>query len=593
MIIKKYKANTVEEAQKKIEEDLGPDAIILTSRLLKEKGIKGLFSTEQVEVTAAIEESDLESYEQAKPTPEVTSQVSKKTMPKKAGPSAVTKEGLNENLGQLKELMSKFTQGSEEATSQSSATTGQSAAPFSAPKELKTEGATLSLSQNVVSTPAPNVSSSGPDQVEMSQATSTKSSGTYSPFGKVGNKVPAQREVGSVSMSGSEVSSQANSQGRVKSSPQFSQAQQMQQLGERLLSKIQAEHTPVTSSSQQVMASPVSKMQPKSTSTKSMMPEDSVKPSSNPVDLNAIRDIIREEMKQAQYGIKKEVEKQSKKSQSEPHHADMKFLVSKGVSRNIAWEVEEEVNRQVSIEDFAKDSEERTQHLNLLKDELAKRINVGGPIELRPEKTTYVALVGSTGVGKTTTLAKLASLYAHVFGKKVAIVNLDHDKFGKAPITSFAKEQQIEYFDVTEVKEVEAIKPKLDEFELVLVDTSGRNQYLHQEVKDLAEVIEKWGEIQLYLTLSANTKDVDNYGIIQSFSTFNLEGLIFTKLDETISWGSLVNISGRTKKPICYLSMGKRVPEDLVLADQQKIAKNILLQHNDESFQVLQRIANS
>lgn len=300
MIIKKYKANTIEEAQKKIEEDLGPDAIILTSRLLKEKGIKGLFSTEQVEVTAAIEESDLESYKQSKPTSEVKSPVSKKAMPsKKAAPSAVTKEGLNENLGQLKELMSKFTQGSEEAPYEPSAATAQSASPFAAPKELKTEGATLSLSQNVVSAPAPSVSSSGPDQIEMSDAASAKASGTYSPFGKVGNKMPIHKEVSSVAMS----NSQESSPSRKKSSPQSSQAQQMQQLGERLLSKIQSEQPPVMNNKQPAMVSPVAETQTKGGLEEAKVSHDSVKQSPNPVDLNAIRDIIREEMKQAQYGI--------------------------------------------------------------------------------------------------------------------------------------------------------------------------------------------------------------------------------------------------------------------------------------------------
>ncbi|SCA58792.1 hypothetical protein AB751O23_AP_00020 [Chlamydiales bacterium SCGC AB-751-O23] len=587
MIIKKYKANSVEEAQEKIEEDLGSDAIILTSRFLKDTGIKGLFTTNQVEVTAAIEESDLEKYKKAAPKKSSTSD------PQKGMPS---EENLNENLGHLKEMMSKYGQETQEKSSGTTPRVRLDLTDEEKPPEMlsvmakqvkenidKAPGKREAKTEEVISTQE----KAEPSMTAGMQAKEDKhQKSMYSPLGRMNSKpAPVNLDFSSKTVEPSSLDKQVMGRSR---------AQQMMQLGERLVEKANQGKAPVPVAPMTSRRMETPAPQKEFAEDSSLVPSPSIKSEITPsVDLNAIKDIIREEMRHAQYGLKKEVEKQSKEKQDEYSHTDMSFLISKGISRSIALDVEERVNEKVSIKDFSQDSEDRTMHLNLLKDELAKKISVGGPIELNSDKTTYVALVGSTGVGKTTTLAKLASLYAHVFGKKVAILNLDQDKFGQAPIRSFAREQQIESFDLKDVSEIRDLKSTLNQFDLVLVDTSGRNQYHHQEVKDLAEAISHWDEIQLYLTLSATTKDIDNYGTIKSFSSFALKGLIFTKLDETVSWGSLVNICEKTRKPICYLSMGKRVPEDLVLADGQKIAKNILLQHNGENFQVLQRIANS
>lgn len=628
MIIKKYTANSIEEAKEKIEEELGPDAIILTSRHLKGKGIKGLFSQDRVEITAAIDEGDLEKYQQSGSFG--SSKKKESTFSQASNSSQSQQESLSENLQGLKELMSQYTdngqkQGEVSSSSSQKASTmrlditdEQASAKVAKGQALtqKSQGSLqlqngqdlVSLSsqaqkQSISSGMSPtsgrsqtnNESSTGSLQGKMtgnfsssSSSSSSLSSSTsaYSPFGQKSG--PSQSSNVLSDLSPKELASQA------KVNLGKDRAEKVLGLSRRLVEKIQNEQEEPSrvSSAQKQSSSKQTKESSSSDENSSSSSARLSKEIATAVNMQELREMIREEMKQAQYGLKKEVQKATGQLESKKH-LDLGFLMAKGISRKIAEEIEQHLEMMPSVEDFTSPSEQRSEYLNSLKNQIAQRIPVTGPLPLKEGSTYFMALVGSTGVGKTTTLAKLASLYAHVFGKRVAIINFDHDKFGEAPISTFARDQQINCFEMQESASLEEMKEQTKGYDLVLIDTAGKSQYHLDEVSKLQSFSERFSQVDLYLTLSATTKDVDLFGAVKAFSTLNIKGLIFTKLDETISWGSIVNICAKTRKPICYLSMGKRVPEDLVLADSQKIAKGILLQHNDSSSQILQRVANS
>jgi flagellar biosynthesis protein FlhF len=103
--------------------------------------------------------------------------------------------------------------------------------------------------------------------------------------------------------------------------------------------------------------------------------------------------------------------------------------------------------------------------------------------------------------------------------------------------------------------------------DLILVDTPGRSHLNKNEVKNIEEFLEAAQPADTHLLISASTKDNDAYTIVETFAPEYVQKLIFTKLDETLSFGSILNISVKLKKPISYLTTGQNVPDDIRLAD--------------------------
>ncbi|NLJ99961.1 MAG: flagellar biosynthesis protein FlhF [Clostridia bacterium] len=193
-----------------------------------------------------------------------------------------------------------------------------------------------------------------------------------------------------------------------------------------------------------------------------------------------------------------------------------------------------------------------------------------------PENNVY-AFVGPTGVGKTTTLAKLAAHYAFSHGKSLGLITIDTYRIG-------AVEQLKIYADIlgSEVDVVmtpDQLKQAVDRHrdkDLILIDTAGRpaaSQMSLSEIRTFLEVVEP---LEVYLVLSCTTKDRDLEYIAEAYKTLNYTQLIFTKTDETNSLGSIVNIAQSVKKPVAYVTNGQGVPDDIVPAEPNKLARLIL-----------------
>lgn len=208
-------------------------------------------------------------------------------------------------------------------------------------------------------------------------------------------------------------------------------------------------------------------------------------------------------------------------------------------------------------------------------------LKLGQPslISLTPGKTKYVFFLGPTGVGKTTTIAKIASSFKIEEKKKVGLLTADTYRIAAVEqLRTYANILGIPITVAYSAAEIEAEKKSLDRHDLVLIDTAGRSDKNKEQIDDLKRLIETIPEEEreVYLVLSATTKYRDLMRIVKTYEDIVNYKLIFTKIDETETIGNLYNILMRTKAPLSYVTFGQNVPDDIGKADTQAIAKQLL-----------------
>lgn len=209
-------------------------------------------------------------------------------------------------------------------------------------------------------------------------------------------------------------------------------------------------------------------------------------------------------------------------------------------------------------------------------------LKLGQPslINLLPGKTKYVFFLGPTGVGKTTTIAKIASSFKIEAKKDVALLTADTYRIAAVEqLRTYAQILGIPLKIVYSASEIASEKEELDKHELVLIDTAGRSDKNKESIDEVRELIDTIPEEQreVYLVLSATTKYRDLVRITKSYSDIGSFKLIFTKMDETETIGNLYNVLMLTKAPLSYVTFGQNVPDDIMKADTQSIAKQLLL----------------
>lgn len=208
-------------------------------------------------------------------------------------------------------------------------------------------------------------------------------------------------------------------------------------------------------------------------------------------------------------------------------------------------------------------------------------LKMGRPhlIDLHAKKKKYVFFIGPTGVGKTTTIAKIASMLKLSKKVKVALVTSDTYRIAAVEqLKTYANILGVPLKVVYSSEEVEAIMEELEKYDLVLIDTAGRSHNNKEQREDLHRLLEvvPEQEREVFLVLSATTKYRDLVKISQSYSEITKYNLIFTKLDETDAIGNIFNIRMLTGAPLSYMTWGQNVPDDIGKADAQKMAKQLL-----------------
>jgi len=188
-----------------------------------------------------------------------------------------------------------------------------------------------------------------------------------------------------------------------------------------------------------------------------------------------------------------------------------------------------------------------------------------------------IAFVGPTGVGKTTTIAKLATQAKLIDGKEVAIISADTFRIAAVEqLKTFANIAEIPFEVVYSTDEIKNAVAKFSRMDLIFIDTTGRSQRDKKNLKEIGNMLSSVEPGEVHLVLSVTTKYKDILDILEKFKTLFINRIIFTKLDETTSLGLILNVAEKVRKPISYITFGQNVPEDIEKADSRKIAKIIL-----------------
>jgi flagellar biosynthesis protein FlhF len=193
-----------------------------------------------------------------------------------------------------------------------------------------------------------------------------------------------------------------------------------------------------------------------------------------------------------------------------------------------------------------------------------------------PGKNRVWTFVGSTGVGKTTTVAKIAAQSVLGAHKKVALVTLDTYRIGAVDQGRiYAKILNIPFVSVTTPSEFKTALSKLGSMDLILVDTVGRSPLLKEYVPQLKEYFDSTRACT-FLLMPVATRDAEMDISTKAFSGLGIDRMIFTKADEAGSLGSVITHNLIHRIPVSYLTTGQRVPEDIEVATTETIIERCL-----------------
>lgn len=213
----------------------------------------------------------------------------------------------------------------------------------------------------------------------------------------------------------------------------------------------------------------------------------------------------------------------------------------------------------------------------LLSDRIGKYLQKTDGITVPAHGCKIVALIGPTGVGKTTTIAKLAANFALRESCRVALITADTYRIA-------AIEQLKIYGDIIGVpidivysaEEMKSAIYRHKDKQLVLIDTAGRSPRNSYQLDELKELLSVDPYIETHLVLSCTTKYKDALEIIEKFSVCSPQKFIFTKTDEASNLGTLFNLIYRFPATLSYITNGQNVPDDIEVANPQKIADLVL-----------------
>ncbi len=191
-----------------------------------------------------------------------------------------------------------------------------------------------------------------------------------------------------------------------------------------------------------------------------------------------------------------------------------------------------------------------------------------------------VFFVGTTGVGKTTTIAKIASKFVVEDKKKVALLTADTYRIAASEqLRTYANILEVPFRVIYTADEIQQAIDDFSAYDYILVDTAGHSQNNEKQRDDMADFVnyaEGKIEREIYLVVSATTKYKDLLSIADKYKKLFDYKIIFTKLDETSAYGNLLNMRIYTGAPMSYITCGQNVPDDIETFNAQSTVKKLL-----------------
>ena len=235
-------------------------------------------------------------------------------------------------------------------------------------------------------------------------------------------------------------------------------------------------------------------------------------------------------------------------------------LLAQGVDRGITSELIEEIKRIPDFQNLATNGDLKAQLCSIL-EEMGVWVDKNAFATGKPK---IMALFGSTGAGKTTTIAKLAAIQANRRRKQVAVISIDN--YGIAAneqLKSYARIIGVPLETAVTPVELKRLLKKFKGHDFILIDTPGINPSDPNQIVELQSYFAKLPELQKHLVVSVATKEKDLVDIAAAFKEIGVQRLLFTKLDESGTYGNMLNMLIRTNIPLSFLSCGRKVPDDL------------------------------
>lgn len=298
---------------------------------------------------------------------------------------------------------------------------------------------------------------------------------------------------------------------------------------------------------------------------------------------DALEEKLVDIQKLLQEKLNTEEKKQEKEEQEQVQaETEMEMYTKLVYNKLLEQEVDEKYANQIvdEIDHNIKKDKGLDYVLSTVYQKMILKLGEPKPITLGSTLPKVVFFIGPTGVGKTTTIAKIASRFTLEEKKKVAMLTADTYRIA-------ATEQLHTYADILNVpfkviytpEEIEKAVEEYKEYDLILVDTAGHSHQNEQQladIKKLLDTVKDEEQKEIFLVLSATTKYKDLLSIADSYKEVEGFKLIFTKLDETTCFGSILNLKLYTDADLSYLTCGQNVPDDIEKLDAQRIVKQLL-----------------
>ena len=249
---------------------------------------------------------------------------------------------------------------------------------------------------------------------------------------------------------------------------------------------------------------------------------------------------------------------------------DMKnLLLAQGVENDIALKILEQIQKVR----YGKGKGATGGMPHLLYRALEEMGVASTPAYNETDDKSMICLVGLTGVGKTTTLAKLAAIDILNMNRSVGVISLDNLRVGSnALLNVYANIIGFPVRCVSTPKEAKVALKDFRDKDTVLIDTPGMALNHHQQKYEIKELLDRLGPDEVHLLIHANVKNSDASEIMRQFELFECQNILFTKIDETATYGTIVNQLVKTGKPISYITNGQNIPEDIMDANVPDIA---------------------
>jgi len=247
-------------------------------------------------------------------------------------------------------------------------------------------------------------------------------------------------------------------------------------------------------------------------------------------------------------------------------------LTANGIDAPGALELLAEIRQGLAPAELADEARLR----RAVRDAIAGAIRTAGPIDRAHGKTKIVMLMGPTGVGKTTTIAKLA---AHRVQQRepVTLVTMDTHRVGAVEqIRSYAKTIGAALEPALSMEQLRALLARRQEGGLVLIDTPGRNHLNDAQMDELRSWAQLPLPVERHLVVSSSARPEEVSEMIDRFSVVPIDRLLVTKIDETARHGAIYTAMKRRGTPLSYLTTGQRVPEDIEVATPQRLADLVM-----------------